>query len=188
MPAISQAIPGITALQAVVLARRAAQPPKWHLGYFSSLGVTRTVMSDLFQQRSEALMLPNGIAGQWVAEFFMPIAQASSAARLDGLHRLRSVIVTSDGAYPLPDQMIELPADPPRLGVDALHGLGAARQLAIRHARGHFDLVSVASLPQADGRCDWGFTFYRLDRQDPGAMQELGKLQVSSDGKLFLKC
>lgn len=81
-----------------MLASRVAQGPKWTLGFFSNTGVTCSVIAEVFQNRAEALLSPNGLAGQWVVEFFMVRASRESRAASGRLwYRMRSILVTSDG-------------------------------------------------------------------------------------------
>lgn len=185
---IAQAIPGITASEAIVLATRVAQGPKWTLGFFSNTGVTCSAIAEVFQNRAEALLAPNGLAGQWVAEFFMLRASREARAASGRLwYRMRSILVTSDGALPLPDHFIERQAGLAALKVENIFGLEMARKRLVRQVQSGIDLLSVASNIRPDGECQWDFTLYRVRRDERGTHDEVvGQLSVSGDGGQLL--
>lgn len=180
-------LPAISALHAVERALEAARGMHWHLAFFSTTGVTCSVIGDEFENVEEALMRPNGMAGQWVVEFFREPHVQPQLERRRRWYRIRSVVVTALGTTTLPDGEIEqLEAWKP-MPLDSVQMLDSCRRRAIQHVHSRFDHISVMPEVQPNGTCAWEFTFHRVvPHRERRSLEIIGKVTVSGDGQEVL--
>jgi len=175
---------GITAAEAIGAALRAAHSNAWYLGFVSNTGVTCTILSETLAHGHDALMKPDGEAGQWVIEFFKhPPAPGWPEGNRRWWYRFRTVVVTSTGATTLPDAEFHLNDALSPLDLVLVGWLDRARERALHHVHAEFDLMSVKSTPQGMGAFLWEFDFYKLHRRDRSMSQEIvGHVTVRGDG------
>jgi hypothetical protein len=189
MAALFRALPGITLDLAVSSALRAAAGSKWQLGFVSNTGTTCYVTSEEFRHQQEVFVLPDGTAGQWVVEFYRdPAVIESRAGQSRRWYRVRSVVVTAQGATSLPDAEVGRVEALAPLDLSLVHGFEDARRRVIAEMRTAFDFMSVASEMQPDGTFLWEFTFFRHSRTLPRVSREiLAQFRVAGDGKRVLR-
>src|SRR5262249_3209209 len=109
-----------TAPVAITTARKLSDP-EWQIAFISNTGVTKIILAEKFKTGKEALMLPDGSAGQWVIEFYKDTPKAvSEKGKKGNVYPFRRIIVLAQGvqlaldteiAVPVPDKLYTLPAE-----------------------------------------------------------------------------
>jgi hypothetical protein len=154
---------------------KAQAPAGWKLAFVSNTGVTQSVTAH--GGGASALMDAQGKAGQWVFEFYddkpTPIEEDG---RKGTSYPFKTAAVTPDGVSWLPDTDLKVPKKLAELSGAALTGIDKARDVAAGKVA-KFDLMSVASDVNSDGKCIWRFRFYDLK-----SGEVVSKVGVGADG------
>lgn len=171
----------ISAHDALRSSINAVADTQWQLATLSNLGVSSSVYSG--EDPSEELMTPDGLAGQWVAEFFKDLpTRVKEGTETRTSYPFRRFLVKGATAMELPESDLTVPNVLKPLPAGCLAGLDDARRRALLEVKGkEFDLISVYSWVTAWGACAWHFRFYSLPSRDVVA-----KVRISGDGKTVL--
>lgn len=131
---------GVTAAEAVEAAAR-EHGTEWQLTALSNAGVVGgSVAAAGLHGPAEALMRPDGQAGQWVVEVFRDApTPVSQGGRSGFAYPLRRFAVTAADATELPESEVAVPQRLAALPADCLAGLDDARALALRENGARFD-------------------------------------------------
>ena len=169
----------VTAAQAVQSAINTINNSEWQIAFLSNTGVTSSVTSQQFSHNEiNALMLPNGQAGQWVVEFFKdsPVGIERNG-QVGKSYPFRRVLVTINGASELPESSMGVPNKLVPLEFRYINSIDSARTLAIFESKIRFDAISISSDVRSNGDSFWRFRFYDLQSRSI-----VHKVCVSGDG------
>ena len=187
MRSLSYADSGISARRAIEVAMGAARGSGWELGFFSNTGVITPVLIEGFDDPAALLMRPDGLAGQWVVDFFQDGAR-TGWTRGAKLLWLRTAVITADGMRIIADADLEHPGVLKPLKLEHVYCLDQARMQALHEIEERVDFMSVASRRRLDGNSSWEFTCFRAERTALGeTLGIVGTVDVSGDGTEILQ-
>ncbi len=177
---VANNVQGITVRHAIQEAVKTINDSEWQIAFLSNTGVPSSVTSHHFLNKpKDVMMLSNGLAGQWVVEFFKDKPLIIFHEGREGKsYPFRRFIVTIHGATELPESSLGVPERLNPLYPDFIESIDAARSLAISENKIRFDALSVASDVRSNGACFWRFRFYDLSNGNI-----VNKICISGDGK-----
>jgi hypothetical protein len=177
---IVDSLQSVSAIQAVQEAIKTINNSEWQIAFLSNSGVTSTVTSQHFLNNAQsALMLSNGLAGQWVVGFFKDSPLIIYRNGQEGKsYPFRRVTVTVHGASELPEGSMGVPNRLAPLDINFIRNMDSARSLAILENKIQYDALSIASDVRSNGDCFWRFRFYDFHIDNI-----VNKICISGDGK-----
>ena len=173
---------GLSGTEAVAKARLAipeANRDDWKLAYLSNTGVTQSIGAEGIDSIEQALMNADGVAGQWIVEFYKDEPTAVEEGDRKGVrYPFVAVSVTAkqsdpseyEGGLGVPSKLAPLPEQD-------VTALGAAYKLAKDSVDVEYDFASASSDVRSDGTVTWRFRFYKR-----GADDIVAKVAVSGSG------
>ena len=148
----------------------------WKLVSISNTGRFGELAYANWREPTDPMTRSEGLAGQWVVEYFKPKSHKSDGAVC---YPARRVLVMSSGADALADGSV-CPASPlVALPSGTATHLDAARKLAATTLGMPFDAVAV-STPDVDGTPVWRFQFYG------NSVGDASVVVVSIDGRTVI--
>jgi hypothetical protein len=152
---------------------------EWGIAFISNTGVTQSFTAEGINNPTDALLSPDGKAGQWVVELYQDKPEPFSDGAREGIsYPFQPVVVTSKTASLMPESTIQVPAQLMPLKDEYIEAFPQALELSIENVDINYDRISALSNVIATGECNWVFRFYDVTTQQITAL-----VLVSGDGQ-----
>lgn len=169
----------ISAADAIARANKAVGSNAWKIAFISNAGVTGgTVQARGVENLLDGFMDRNGLAEQWVIEYFKDSPKPYAEGGRKGVVYPKKTVVVTASEVSVDDSDIAVAAKVSPLNPRYIGAMESARQLALARAGQKFDAVSVSSDAKHDGTCFWMFRFYT--KKNGGSL--VATVAVTGDG------
>lgn len=172
-------VKGITITEALEKVWQEVDSSEWEVAFISNTGATQSYTAKGIRGPMEALLSPDGKAGQWVVELYKDEPEAISEGEREGIgYPFQSVLVTSKSVDFMPETTLMVPDKLMRLESEYIESFPQALKLAVESLNISYDRISALSSVIEIGECDWIFRFYDTSKQ-----QIVALVLVSGDGQ-----
>ncbi len=176
--AVSQ-MTGISITESLIKIWEEVDASEWEIAFISNTGVTQSYTAEGISNPMEALLSPDGKAGQWVVELYKDEPETFSDGEREGIgYPFQPVLVTSQKASLMPETILGVPAQLMPLKKEYIEAFPQALELSIDNVNINYDRISALSNVMATGECNWVFRFYDISTRQLTAL-----VLVSGDGQ-----
>ncbi len=170
---------GISITETLIKTWEELDASEWEVAFISNTGVTQSYTAEGIRSPMEALLSPDGKAGQWVVELYKDEPEPFSDGEREGIgYPFQTVLVTSQSVSLLPETTLGVPTQLVPLKKEYIEAFPQALKSAVENLNIEYDRISVLSNFMATGEFNWVFRFYDISKQ-----QIIALVLVSGDGQ-----